>query len=333
MKRRDLIQAAASAAGLAALGALHLPARAQSTAKLKVGYLHVLDCDAHLWLGDQLGAWKHQGLELEKIEFVTGLEAYQALAGGSVDLVTTGAVISNFPARGQGKAFLVNGLETGIAQIWVHPDAGIKTVADLKGKKIATTRGTTAHFFLHRALKKAGLDSTKDIEIVHQRMDQAVTSFVAGSVPAVALWVPLDAPIRQRAKSSVLLATSADYPDATVVSGWSARNALINEKPEVVGRFIKGWATANDHLVGKTDEALKFLASDKYKVYSPAELRAQYATVRWNTSKDWLPHYQDGSVQRWLNQVTDFNVEVGAIKNPVRAEQYFDAAPYRKALG
>ena len=65
----------------------------------------------------------------------------------------TGAVLSNFPARGQGKVFLINDIEVATAQLWVHKDQGIKSFADLKGKRIATTTGTTAHVFLDRALR------------------------------------------------------------------------------------------------------------------------------------------------------------------------------------
>ena len=71
-------------------------------------------------------------------------------------------------------------------------DDAIKSIADLKGKQISTTTGTTAHVFLDRALRSAKLDPTKDVQLVNQRMAEAVTSFVSGAVPAVALWVPFD---------------------------------------------------------------------------------------------------------------------------------------------
>ena len=80
------------------------------------------------------------------------------MIGGSLDMLATGAVISNFPARGQGKMFLINDVEFATAQLWVREDQGIKTFADLKGKRIATTTGTTAHVFLDNALRANKLD-------------------------------------------------------------------------------------------------------------------------------------------------------------------------------
>ena len=82
--------------------------------------------------------------------FTTGLELFQAMIGGSLDVLSTGAVLSNFPARGQGRVFLVNDIEYATAQLWVRDDS-VKSIADLKGKQIATTTGTTAHVFLDQA--------------------------------------------------------------------------------------------------------------------------------------------------------------------------------------
>ena len=106
----------------------------------------------------QLGSFGKAGVDLELIQFTTGLELFQAMIGGSLDMLATGAVISNFPARGQGKAFLINNVEFATAQLWVREDQGIKTFADLKGKKISTTTGTTAHVFLDNALRANNID-------------------------------------------------------------------------------------------------------------------------------------------------------------------------------
>jgi NitT/TauT family transport system substrate-binding protein len=53
-----------------------------------------------MWLADHRGAFDKNGLEPEFKLFQAGLELFQAMIGGSLDLLSTGAVISNFPARG-----------------------------------------------------------------------------------------------------------------------------------------------------------------------------------------------------------------------------------------
>jgi len=300
---------------------------ANTPAKLKIGYLSGLASDGHLQTGLALGSWKKIVLEIETVPFITGLEAYQALAGGSVDLVTTGAVISNFPARGQGRAFLINAYETDTVQIWAQEGSGIKTVADLKGRKIATTRGTTAHFVLHRALARAGLDSARDVEIVHQRITEAVTSFVGGAVPAVAAWIPVASVIGRQLPKAVKIASAGQYPDAAILNGWSARNELLEKNPALLRRFVQGWLPANELLVKSPDKAID-LIKDAYKNSTVAELKEQYLASRWHTAADWRRLYREGAVTRVLNAVTQFNVEVGAFKDPLPAEQYFAPQPF-----
>ena len=108
------------------------PAIAQAKTKVRVGYLHTVAVDGQIWTGMDRGSFEKQGLDLELRQFNTGLEIFQALIGGSLDVLATGAVLSNFPARGQGKVFLINDIEVATAQLWVRGDQGIKSFADLK---------------------------------------------------------------------------------------------------------------------------------------------------------------------------------------------------------
>jgi NitT/TauT family transport system substrate-binding protein len=315
--------------GLTALAAGRRPAAGQAPVKVRAGYLHTLAVDGQIWLADHLGTWKKEGLDMEFIQFTTGIELFQALIGGSLDVLATGAVISNFPARGQGKAFLINNIEFATAQLWAHPDQGVKEIKDLRGKKITTTRGTTAHVFLHRALKSAGLDSTKDVEIVNQRMSEAVTSFIAGAVPAVALWVPFNIAVKQKVPGArMLVDASAYYPEAAIIGGWAARNDFYDTRKDVLRRIIRGWVPANDFLVGKADEAVPILQRTRYQNVPLDDLWEQYRAQKVFTAAEWVKLYRDGTVVKWLNQVTSFNVEVGAFKDPVPAERYFDASLY-----
>ncbi len=325
--RRTLLKTAAAAAAVAATG---FPAFAQGRTKVKVGYLHTPAVDAQIWTGIETGAFTKQGLDLEMIQFTTGLELFQAMIGGSLDMLSTGAVVSNFPARGQGKVFLINNIEYATAQLWVRED--IKSLADLKGKKISTTAGTTAHVFLDNALKSAKLDPAKDVQIVNQRMAEAVTSFISGAVPAVALWVPFDVTVRDKMPGArKLIDASAFYPEAAIIGGWAARNDYYDKNQPVIQKLIRGWAEANDHLLAKTDSALEALQKNHYQRVPLPDLKEQFKASKYFTSEEWRTRYTDGTVTKWLQQVTDFFVESGNIANPVPATKYFDAKPYLQA--
>lgn len=329
MKRRTFIQLAGATAVAAALPS---PAFSQ-TKKVKAGYLHTLAVDGQMWLADSAGAWKKAGLDMEFIQFQTGLELFQAMSGGSIDVLSTGAVMSNFPARGQGKVFLINDVEFATAQLWVHPDMGVHTIADLKGKKISTTAGTTAHVFLDTALRANGLDPKKDVQIVNQRMQDAVTAFISKAVPAVALWVPFNIAVRDRSPNAKMLVdASAYYPKAAIVGGWAARNDYFDNNKEVLERIIRVWVDANDQLVSKPDQSLELLQKKYYPRVPLADIKEQYRAQKMFTSKEWAKLYRDGTVTKWLQQVTDFFVDFANIPNAVPASKYFDPALYLKVV-
>ena len=321
IQRRQLIKAAAAAS----LGAAGIGAFAQARTKVRVGYLHTPAVDGHLWIGQQMGSFAKQGLDLETIQFTTGLELFQAMIGGSLDVLSTGAVVSNFPARGQGKVFLMNNIEYATAQLWVRDDAGIKTIADLKGKQISTTTGTTAHVFLDRALRSGKLDPAKDVQIVNQRMTEAVTSFISGAVPAVALWVPFDSVIKQKLPGARrLVDASAFFPQAAIMGGWAASNEYYDKNRAAIGKLIAGWAEANDQIVGKPDVAAEMLQKAQYKEVPLPDFKEQFKASKYYSNAEWRTHYQDGTVTKWLQQVTDFFVSNANIQNALKADQYFD---------
>lgn len=326
LQRRQLIQAAGAAAFAGAL-----PAFAQARTKVKVGYLHTPAVDGHIWLGQQNGSFARQGLDLELVQFTTGLELFQAMIGGSIDTLATGAVVSNFPARGQGKVFLMNNIEYATAQLWVRED--IKTIADLKGKQISTTTGTTAHVFLDRALRSGKLDPAKDVQLVNQRMTEAVTSFLSGAVPAVALWVPFDTTIKQKMPNArKLVDASAFFPEAAIMGGWAARNDWYDKNRPTISKLIAAWAETNVLISTKPDEAAEALQKSNYKEVPLADFKEQFKASKYYTNAEWRTRYQDGTVTKWLQQVTDFFVANANIQGALKAEQYFDAKPFLESV-
>lgn len=328
LQRRQLIRAAAAAS----LGAAALPVFAQARTKVKVGYLHTPAVDGHIFVGQQIGSFAKQGLELELVKFTTGLELFQAMIGGSLDVLSTGAVLSNFPARGQGKAFLMNNIEYATAQLWVRPDSGIKTLADLKGKQVSTTTGTTAHVFLDRALRSNNVNPA-DVKIVNQRMTEAVSAFVSGAVPAVALWVPFDAVVKKQVPDArKLVDASAFFPQAAIMGGWAARNDYHDKNGPVLRKLVAAWAEANTLITGKTDEAAEMLQKAQYQDVPLAEFKEQFKASKYYTNADWVKNYQDGTVTKWLQQVTDFFVTAGNIPNAVKAQDYFDPKPFLETV-
>lgn len=324
--RRKFVAQSTTLALASSLGGFGFPAIAQSAKKVRVGYLETLAVSGQIWTGVSKGHWAKEGLDLDLVKFTTGLEMFNAMIGGSLDMLSTGAVISNFPARGQGKVFLLNDIEYATAQLWIRPDMGITNWSDLKGKKIATTIGTTAHVFLDTALRSNGLDPSKDVEIVNQGMASAVTSFISGAVPVVALWVPFNVVVKEKLPSAKMLVDASKYfPNSAIVDGWACRGDYFEKNQDICEKVVKGWVASNDDLIKNSSTILPLIQKNYFPQVPLSDLMEQYSASKYYTSAEWKKMIQTGAVTHWLQQVTDFYTRVGGIQNPVPASQYFDS--------
>jgi NitT/TauT family transport system substrate-binding protein len=298
---------------------------AQTAKPIRIGYLHVPSVDAQMWLMKELGSYAKEGLDPTFARFNTGIEGFSALVGGSIDALTTGGVTHNFPARGQGIVVLPHCVEFA-GQLLGRGDLGVNSLADLKGKKVATTLGTTGQLFLHTALKSIGLDSSRDVEIVSQTMPSAVTSYVTGNVPALSTWVPFNLRTRD-VKTSKLLVDSRQFaPKAGfVLDAYSVTRRTLDTNADLVKRLLAAWAPANEMLIQRKDEAISVLQRNYYKDdMDLRDMRASFDSMDLNDSRKWATMMQDGSLNQMLDSVTNIFVEIGAIQNPLPASKYAD---------
>jgi len=318
---------------LAVIISISIAMPALALEKIKVGYLHTLAVDGQFWIGVHKGYFKEQGLEVEPIQFTSGIPLMQALSGGSVDVAIMGAVISNFPSRGVGKVFLINDIEYDTAMLFARPETGVKSIMDIKGKKIATVKGTTAHVFLHTALKANGINSTKDVDIVSMDMAGAVSAFISNAVPFVCTWAPFNVQIRQKVPGAILLSSAKDYyPNAAIIGGWVATNKFYTERKDVLESIVKAWVKANDELIKNPAASLKLIHEKAYSNLPFSDLQASWEAEKCATSQDWIKLYKDGTVAKWIGQVERVFVEIGSIGNWVDPKEFFDPNIYLKAV-
>lgn len=316
------------AGGLATGVAFAAPAIAQVRTRVRLGYLHVVAVDGQIFTGLDLGSFDKQGIDFELVERNTGPEVFDAMARGEADVVSAGGVISNNLALGAGRGFLINDVEIATAQLWVRPDRGVKSFADLRGKRVATTTRTTAHIFLDRALRANGL-GLADVHVVNSSMPQAVGAFIAGEVPAVALWVPFNLSVREKLPDAIkLVDASAFYPQSAVVGGWVARHEYYAASKDVLQRIIRGWAEANDHMVRNAKAAAESLQQRHYQKASIADIAEALKAQKMFSSREWKRLYADGTVTKWLQQVSDFFMAEAGVTTATPATDYFDPSLY-----
>jgi sulfonate transport system substrate-binding protein len=203
-KRRTLALLSAAAAGVLT-AALPAAALAQSANVLRIGYqkygtLTILK--ARGTLDKRLAA---QGIEVKWTEFPAGPQLLEGLNVGSVDFGTVGEAPPIFAqAAGANLVYVANEPAAPLSEAIVVPQGStLKSVADLKGKKVALNKGSNVHYLLVKALEKAGLDY-KDIQVVYLPPADARAAFERGSVDAWVIWDPFLAAAEKQLGARIL---------------------------------------------------------------------------------------------------------------------------------
>ncbi|CCD85269.1 Putative ABC transporter, substrate-binding protein; putative aliphatic sulphonates transporter [Bradyrhizobium sp. ORS 285] len=186
--------------GVALLGALATP-RAEAAETLRIGYQKSSTLIALLKTNGELEkALAPLDIKVSWHEFSSGLPLLEAINIGSIDV---GADVADTvpvfaQAAGAKLAYVAEETASPSAQaILVATASPVKTLAELKGKKIAVTKGAGSHYLLLSALAKAGL-SFKDITPAYLPPADGRTAFVSNNVDAWVAWDPfLSSTIRQ----------------------------------------------------------------------------------------------------------------------------------------
>jgi sulfonate transport system substrate-binding protein len=188
MKRREFLKLSL---GTAAVAALSREVRAQAdTKEIRIGYQK----NGVLVIARQQAALeKHfapQGIEVKWVEFSSGPPMLEAMNVGSVDY---GAVGDSPPifAQSAGAAIVYAAGQpiTNGQGILVPPNSTIRSVADVKGKRVGFTKGSSAHNVIVQTLEKAGL-TYADITPVYLTPPDAGPAFANGSIDAWSIWDP-----------------------------------------------------------------------------------------------------------------------------------------------
>ncbi|WP_027908645.1 sulfonate ABC transporter substrate-binding protein [Pseudomonas sp. URMO17WK12:I4] len=191
-----------------------------------------------------------KGIDVKWTEFPGGPQLLEGLNVGSVDFGTTGETPPVF-AQAAGADLLYVAFEPPAPTseaILVPKDSPIKSVADLKGKKVVLNKGSNVHYLLVRALEEAGLKYS-DIQPVYLPPADARAAFERGSVDAWVIWDPFQAAAEQQLQARTLI-------DGTgLVSNhqfYLATRSYAEQHPEVIEalveeiRGIGEWVKANN---------------------------------------------------------------------------------------
>jgi sulfonate transport system substrate-binding protein len=177
-----------------------------------------------------------RGITVSWAEFTSGPPLLEALGANALDFGSTGDIPPLFAQAAGGDLLYVAASKGSIdgSAILVKKNSPIQTLADLKGKKVAYKRGSSAHNFAVKALRSVGL-TLGDIETLDLGPPDAAPAFASGQIDAWAIWDPYYAIAAQAPDTRVLATTEG------LVDSWGyylANGAYTKENPTILSEVI-----------------------------------------------------------------------------------------------
>ena len=155
------------------------------------------------------------GIDVQWIEFEFGPPMLEAMRANAIDIGAVGDTPPVFAQAAHADLLYIAAQRAGGQAILVPPGSHLQTLQDLKGKKLAFGRGSSAHNLVLAALEKAGLKYT-DIQPVYLGPADAGPAFERGAIDAWSIWDPYYALFETRPGVRVL-AKSTGYRRAKLV--------------------------------------------------------------------------------------------------------------------
>lgn len=196
------------------------------------------------------------GVSVKWIEFPAGPQLLEAMNVGSIDFGHTGELPPIFAQAAGSSLTYVAGIQSSPAgsAVLVPKDSPIQSIADLKGKKIAFQKGSSAHYLLVQILEKAGLQYS-DIQPVYLPPADARAAFIKKGIDAWVIWDPFYAAAQNGTNARVLI----DGQGITKQGGYYlATRKFVTENPGIVKAILEEikkvdeWSDKNRDAVAET---------------------------------------------------------------------------------
>lgn len=309
-----LLLAALAISGCGGKAATQPPGAAPGGREVRIGIVP-LPHYAHMWVAKKKGFLDEElnkaGYKLKWQPFSLGPMVSEAFAAGRLDF----GVMGDFPAfigRAAGTDYRIVAVASAAPRalaMVVKKDSPVAGVADLKGKKVATTKAAYGQKLLHLLLEKNGM-TTNDIQFIHMSMDDLATALVRGDVDAGVMWDPLLSRMEEAGEIRVIADGTGIYEAYAVLM---ASGQMADKHPAAVDAVLRAFRRGNEYLGKYPDECAGLLLED---IRMPKALLARIVG-KFN--------YSDAITGKFVADMKDteaFMRKTGLLKNPVDVEAF-----------
>lgn len=258
MLKTSLLAAAALAAALAS-------PTASAADLVRLGNLKFAHYGAVSYMKEIAGKYD---LKIDERVFPKGIDILPAIVAGEID-VAASAVDAAIAGRASGvPIYAVAGFAKGGARIVAKPDAGIKTIADLKGKKVATPRGGAQELVLLAELAKHGLTWSdrpgKDVQITYMAYADMNQALLSGNIDAMSQSEPQSSQAINKG-FGVEVIKPYDTELGEPVRSLVVTEDFYKKKPEVAERLIRCFVEATATFIAQPALAESYVREKIFK--------------------------------------------------------------------
>ena len=296
----------------------------QAQDKVKVGVFPVSSSLPHFVAVDR-GFYKEQNIDAETIRLIGGPPNVAALITNQIDvaavLVTIEGMNANLKKPGVAMYISLNSQNRTyqMEQFVVRKGLNVKSLADLRGKKIMSAPGPANVTMAKAALAAVGLKEG-DYQIDQLDMGQHVNAMTAGTFDAGYTLEPNAAVMRKTGVATTLEAgLIAKYvlgdPEANAwVAGCAISTDFAKGRPDVAKRFTAAWGKAVKFITDNPAQARKHLVKN---TFTPEDIADSVPLVKFAMTSD-LGAADIADLQRFI----DFSVKTGTLPEKVEVARY-----------
>ncbi|NDI86070.1 ABC transporter substrate-binding protein [Undibacterium crateris] len=208
------------------------------------------------------------GLKVEERVFAKGLDAMQAVIAGELDV---GAVSSEAAISGRASGtplYLVAGFAKGGARLVGRTELGIKTVKDLKGKKVGVTRGGIQEILLAAELAQNGLSYSdqpgKDVQIIYLGFPDLNQALLGKNIDAIMQSEPYSSQAINKGFGNEII-KPYDTPIGEPIRTMVMTEKFYKERRPVAEKFMRCFVEATKTFIDKPEIAEKYVRENMFK--------------------------------------------------------------------
>ena len=208
------------------------------------------------------------GIKVDEKVFAKGLDVMQAIIAGELDVGTTASEAAISGRAGGAPIYVVAGFAKGGARLVARPDLAIKSVKDLKGKKVGVTRGGIQEVLLMAELQKAGLTADpapgKDVQLVYLPFADLNQAILGKNIDAMMQSEPQSSQAINKGFGVEVL-KPYDTPIGEPIRTMVMTEKFYNEKRNLAEKFMRCFVQATKTFIDKPAVAEKYVREVIFK--------------------------------------------------------------------